>query len=363
MIDRRYLAHIDWALVAVTLLLTAVGIATIYSATHLTAPLIYKKQLYWFFISAALTLPVVIVNYNTLKRFAYPILVISIITLIAALVFGRTVGGAQRWISLGVISFQPSEFAKIAFIIALAARLSERTPARGLDIKDLFVPLILLAVPFLLIAKQPDLGTALIFLFIFASMTLIVKIRLRTLLASIVAAAAMVPLGWVYFLKGYQKSRLMSFIDPAMDPLGSGYQTLQSKIAIGSGGFLGKGFTKGTQGHLSFLPEHHTDFVFPVLAEEWGFIGAAFVLALFLALILRGIGTANSAKDRFGFLLAIGITSMIFWHVVINIAMVMGFMPVVGVPLPFLSYGGSFLLSVMVGIAILLNISMRRFVF
>ncbi|MCK4846176.1 MAG: rod shape-determining protein RodA [Deltaproteobacteria bacterium] len=362
MIDRRSLTHIDWVLVVVTVTLTSIGIATIYSATHTTAPAIYKKQLYWFFISTALIIPVLIINYNTLKRFAYPILAVAVLMLIATLIFGRTIGGSQRWISLGFINFQPSELAKIAFIIALAARLSEKAPLKGLDIKDLLVPLVLLAVPFLLIAKQPDLGTALIFLFIFATMTFIVKIRLRTLIAFGLPALALIPVAWVYLLKGYQKSRLMSFVDPAMDPLGSGYQTLQSKIAIGSGGVLGKGFTKGTQGNLSFLPEHHTDFVFPVLAEEWGFIGAAIVLGLFLTLILRGISTANSSKDRFGFLLAIGVTSMIFWHIVINISMVMGFMPVVGVPLPFLSYGGSFLLSVTVAVAILININMRRFV-
>jgi len=272
-------------------------------------------------------------------------------------------GGAQRWLSLGFVSFQPSELAKITFVITLAKVLSTtRSNKWGMSWRELALPALILFVPFLLVARQPDLGTAMIFVFVFTSMVLIVKIRLRTLIILTGGVLAMIPTGW-YAIKDYQRARLLSFIDPAMDPLGSGYQTLQSQIAIGSGGFIGKGFTKGTQGSLSFLPAHHTDFIFPLLAEEWGFVGGIVVIALFIILILRGLDIASNSKDRFGFLLAFGLTAMIFWHVVINIGMVIGFLPVVGVPLPFLSYGGSFLLTVLVSIGLLLNISMHKYIF
>jgi len=224
------------------------------------------------------------------------------------------------------------------------------------------VPAALLAAPFLLIAKQPDLGTAIILGMIFCSIALIIRVRMRTIIGIFIAVAAMFPLGW-RMLKGYQKARIMSFWDPTADPLGSGYHVMQSKIAIGSGGFLGKGFTEGTQGKLMFLPEHHTDFVFATYAEEWGLLGSFVLLSLFLALFLCGLNTAATAKDRFGFLMAAGITSMFFWHVLINLGMVTGLLPVVGVPLPFMSYGGSFLITSMIACGLLINIRMRRFIF
>ncbi len=363
MTRNRYLAQIDWLIFTITLLLALVGISCIYSATHTFEPAFYHKQLYWLFIGLVIIVPALVIDYLILERFAYVIYGLSLITLLFALFFGKTMGGAQRWISLGFISFQPSEFAKVAFVIALARNLSSKqVDPRGMGWKELMVPAVLVLLPFLLVAKQPDLGTALIFLFIFSSMILISKVRLSTLVSLAAAFAAMVPVGW-WSLKSYQKARLLSFLDPTMDPLGSGYHTLQSKIAIGSGGFFGKGFTQGTQGSLMFLPAHHTDFIFPILAEEWGFVGSVAVLALFLILIMRGIDTAANSKDRFGFLLAFGITSMLFWHVIINIGMIMGFLPVVGVPLPFLSYGGSFLLTMLIGIWLLMNIRMRRYIF
>jgi len=210
--------------------------------------------------------------------------------------------------------------------------------------------------------KQPDLGTAIILFAIFCSMTLVVGVRKRTMAAIAAVAAAVAPFAWMS-LKDYQKARLTSFLNPGRDPYGSGYHLLQSKIAIGSGGFLGKGFTHGTQGKLMFLPEHHTDFIFSILAEEWGFIGSSIVILIFFLLVMKGLGAATSSKDRFGFLLAFGISSMFFWHVIINLGMVTGLLPVVGVPLPFISYGGSFLVVSMTATGLIINIRMRRFIF
>ncbi len=363
MIERRYFFQIDWLLLAIAIALTVIGIANIYSATHIHQPYLYKKQLYWLIVALVVMVPVVAINYSLFERFAYVIYGISLVTLVIALLWGHSAGGSRRWLDLGFFHFQPSELAKIAFMMALAKYLSSRElPRRGLSLKELMGPAALLAPPFLLVAKQPDLGTALIFLFVFASMLCIVKIRLKTMLAISAGLLAMIPFVW-HSLKDYQKARLLSFLDPTMDPLGSGYHILQSKIAIGSGGFMGKGFTQGTQGTLMFLPAHHTDFIFPVLAEEWGFVGSFVVLLLFLLFIIRGMDITGSAKDRFGFLLAFGIVSMIFWHTVVNMGMVTGLLPVVGVPLPFLSYGGSFLVTTFVGVGLLLNIGMRRFLF
>ncbi len=363
MIDRRLFAHIDWLILMVTVSLALVGLASIYSATHNHVPYVYQKQLWWLSIGAALMLLVIVVDYSLLGRFAYHIFGFAVLLLVVTLLLGHPVAGAKRWLSLGFVTFQPSEFAKIALIVALARYLSTRNiPRKGLDLKRLVIPVILLLIPFFLVVKGPDLGTALIFFLIFCSMMLTVKVRMRTIMGLVLAFTPAIPLGWMS-LKHYQKARLLSFLDPASDPLGSGYHVLQSKIAIGSGGLLGKGFTKGTQGSLMFLPEHYTDFIFPIVAEEWGIVGSFTVLALFLILILRGLNTAKNSKDRFGFLVALGLTSMLFLHAVINLGMTSGLLPVVGVPLPFLSYGGSFLLTSLISIAILVNIGMRRFIF
>jgi rod shape determining protein RodA len=363
MFDRRLLLHIDWLLLSVTVLLALGGLASIYSTTYSQGLYLYQKQIWWLIIGSILILPVIALDYSLLERYAYPIFTLAVVVLVITLVLGRSVAGTQRWLSLGFISFQPSEFAKIAFVVVLARHLgSLNIPREGLGLKPLFIPAALLLVPFLLVAKAPDLGTALIFFLIFSSMMLAVKVRIRTIVGIVIALAPAVPLAWMA-LKDYQKARLLGFIDPTEAPLGSGYHVLQSKIAIGSGGLLGRGFTKGTQGSLMFLPEHHTDFIFPIVAEEWGVIGSLTLLALFLTLVLRGLNTAKNSKDRFGLLLALGITSMFFWHILINIGMTSGLLPVVGVPLPFFSYGGSFLVTSLISVAILVNISMRRFIY
>ena len=362
MIDKRQIMQTDMLLLGAMICLSVIGVVAIYSATFAQGPYYSTRQLYWLLFGLIVIIPIIIIDYMVYERLAYVIYALCIITLVAVLIIGHKVGGAQRWINLGFASFQPSEFAKIAFTLALARYLSLRPPVHGgMGLRQLVVPGLIMVVPFLLIAKEPDLGTGLIFVFIFCSMMIINKIRLKTIIIIFFGLAAMFPLAWMQ-LKGYQQARLLSFIDPSRDPLGSGYHLHQSKIAIGSGGLFGTGFTESKQASLRFLPEHHTDFIFPVLAEEWGLIGSFVVLALFLIFIMRGINTALNAKDRFGFLLAFGLTSMIFWHMSINIAMVTGLLPVVGVPLPFLSYGGSFLLTTLISSALIINISMRKYI-
>jgi rod shape determining protein RodA len=229
-------------------------------------------------------------------------------------------------------------------------------------LRDLLVPAFLTMVPTLLIVRQPDLGTAMVMVLIFFSVVMFVKIRLQSLLILCTTIILTTPFFWIA-LKGYQRTRILTMLYPSMDPLGAGYHIIQSRIAIGSGGFLGKGYLHGTQCKLHFLPEHHTDFIFAVLGEEWGFVGCVVVLALYAALILWGLTRGVKTQDRYGSIIALGVTAMIFWHVVINVGMVLGMMPVVGLPLPFLSYGGSAIVVTMIGIGLLLNVRARRHIF
>jgi rod shape determining protein RodA len=251
---------------------------------------------------------------------------------------------------------------KIALILALARYFAQHERKEGYRLRDLFIPTVITMVPIVLIIKQPDLGTAMVVVFIFFSIVMFVKIRFRSLLILCTTIILATPFFW-FALKEYQRTRILTFLNPDMDPLGAGYHIIQSKIAVGSGGIWGKGFLQGTQCKLHFLPEHHTDFIFAVLGEEWGFVGCGVVLALYLALILWGVTRGMRTQDRYGSIVAFGVTAMIFWHVVINVGMVLGIMPVVGLPLPFLSYGGSSAVVMLIGIGLLLNVRARRYIF
>ncbi len=364
MFDRRLVENFNWGLLALTLMLGAVGLLTLYSTVNTgelgPQKILFAKQFIWFCIGLAVMIFSFLFNYKLLDRWGYPIFAFCVGLLICVLLFGKYVGGARRWLELGPVSIQPSELIKIAVIIVLAKYYSKLANNRGFTLRELVTPVILTLIPFTLIVKQPDLGTAMLVLLIAGSVTVFVKIERRSLLYIIVTYIIAVPLVW-FFLKGYQKQRILTFLNPDRDPLGAGYHIIQSKIAIGSGMIYGKGFLKGTQNALSFLPEQHTDFIFSVLAEEWGFLGSVAVVLLFLMLIIWSLNVAHGCRDIFGTILAVGLTSLIFWGAVINIGMVMGLMPVVGVPLPFVSYGGSSIISIMICIGILMNISMRRF--
>ena len=301
-------------------------------------------------------------SYKHLEQWAYGVYAVCILMLVAVLLFGKVVGGSRRWLDLGMASVQPSELAKIAVIIALARYYARLVTPRGFTLRELVRPMILTILPFALIVRQPDLGTAMVIALIALSMTVFAKIERRSMVYIVLACIVVAVAGW-FFLKDYQQQRILTFLNPDRDPLGAGYHIIQSKIAIGSGMLTGKGFLKGTQNALAFLPEQHTDFIFSVLAEEWGLVGGGLLLFAFLVLILWGLNIAQRCRDPFGTLLAVGITALIFWEVFINIGMVMGLLPVVGVTLPFVSYGGSSVLTIFIGIGLLMNISMRRFLF
>jgi rod shape determining protein RodA len=301
-------------------------------------------------------------DYYALERLAYPLYFFSIALLILVLLVGKSTSGSQRWLSLGPISLQASELSKIAVVLVLAKFFSEEERAQEKRLRDLWQPLVLIGVPGVLILKEPDLGTTLHLVIASLSMFLFVRVNWKSLAILAVPALAVAPFIW-FKLKPYQQTRIISFIRPDMDPLGAGYHINQSKIAIGSGLFWGKGYLQGTQTRLQFLPEQHTDFAFSVLAEEWGFAVSILLLLLYLFLILWGLNIAKDAKNKFGSLMAVGIVAIIFWQVVINVGMVTGLLPVVGIPLILFSYGGSSLISTMAAMGLLMNISMRRFMF
>ncbi len=366
--DRRLLTNFDWLLFGLVMLISIIGIATIYSATRPPIetgvhPDFYLRQILWLVISVFALFFVVFFDYIWLHRFSYVMYGLGILLLVIVLIAGKSTMGAQRWLNIGFLSFQPSEIFKLVFIIALSAYLSNRGEAqlKSIPIKSL---IIFLAVPCLLIIKQPDLGTSILIVFLFVvlfvSRGLSKKIIIMVLIIGAISAPFLGHVAWNH-LKDYQKNRIIAFLDPDIDPSGTGYHINQSKITIGSGGLTGKGYLKGTQGALRFLPEKHTDFIFSVFAEEWGFLGSIFLVGIYFWLFLRGLNTAMLAKDEFGRLVATGITAMFLIYFFVNIGMTLGMMPVVGVPMPFMSYGGTSLLSNFIAAGILINIRIRRF--
>ncbi|MFQ5911943.1 MAG: rod shape-determining protein RodA [Nitrospinota bacterium] len=361
---RRILSQLDWGLIAVTLLLVATGIVMIYSATYSKSAdfqRLYLRQLFWFGVGATGVVLLLLMDYRLIQRYAYFIYGFALLLLIYVSFWGKTFGGAQRWLELGPMRFQPSEFAKLAVVIALAHYFSNEERSDLLRVRDLAIPAALLLFPVLLVAREPDLGTALVIGLIGLTVILVAGLRIGTILILATGLTSAAPLGW-FFLKGYQKERVLAAIQGG-DPLGAGYHTLQAKIAIGSGGLMGKGFLAGTQSQLHFLPAQHTDFIFAVLAEEAGFLGSLSLLVLFAVLLLQGLSIAYHARDPFGTLLAAGLVGSICLHAILNIAMTAGLLPVVGLPLPFMSYGGSSLVINLLGIGLLLNVRMRRFSF
>ncbi len=362
--DRRLLDNFDWVLLGTILAIGGMGLLNLYSASF-AAPMrglpVYMKQLYFFIGGLLLVLFIVSIDYRNLITWNYPLYAFSLILLCVALFFGKNIAGTQRWIDLGFFNLQPSEPAKIMLVITLASYYYRQDTGKGFTLKELVVPALITIAPFLLILKQPDLGTALMFAFVFVSMTLFVKLKWSTLWVLLTTCISAVPIGWLFFLKPYQRQRIETFLNPESDPHNTGYHIIQSKIAVGSGLKLGKGYLKGTQGHLDFLPERHTDFAFSVWAEEWGFVGSLFFLGCYFFLILWGMNIVTSSRDKFGAILAFGVISLIFWQAFINLAMVLGLLPVVGMPLPLFSYGGSSLIATMAGIGILMNIRMRRY--
>ena len=363
-IDRRLFEHFDMVLMLLIFLVCTMAFFNLYSASfppkgYGLPP--YIRQGYFFLMGFAAFVFIISFDYQELHSWNYPFYVITILLLIFAFFAGHEAGGAQRWINLGFFKLQPSEPAKLMLVVTLASYYSRKEINDGYAIKDLVMPIVLTGIPFLLILMEPDLGTALMLGIIFVTMTVFVKLRLSTYLIMGGLGLGAVVFAWEQLLKPYQKQRIATFLNPEQDPMGHGYQVLQSKIAVGSGGKFGKGYMEGTQGHLHFLPERHTDFAFSVWGEEWGFAGSVIFIGTYFLMLLWGLNVAMSAKDRFGVLLAYGVVMLIFWQAVINLFMVMGFLPVVGIPLPLVSYGGSSLMTTMLGLGLLMNVRMRRF--
>ncbi|MCU0821624.1 MAG: rod shape-determining protein RodA [Spirochaetes bacterium] len=438
MFKKSGIYKIDYVLVFALVALVFIGILMIYSAGY--DPIedvnlgLYKKQILWFIFGFVLMIAATFINYNMLGHYSLPIFGTLLFILLLTTIFGKPIRNTRAWINLGFFSLQPSEFVKLGLVFLLSKYLH----IRERDIKnfrELFVPTLLTFVPVFIILKQPDFGTAMIFIPLLFTMLFIGGADVSHLLSILIIAviALVVPMiltyrEWIgteesnflldffkdldllfavsgiiffialisfilhfffinkyyrkiyipsfilslglffsvmiqYFLKDYQKKRILVFLNPDLDPHGSGYNIIQSKIAVGSGGFWGKGFLNGSQSQLGFLPEKTSDFIFSVVAEEWGFIGSVILIILLSVIVFRGIQIALEAKDKFGALLAGGITSIFFFHILINIGMVVGIMPVTGLPLCFVSYGGSNLIMSMIAIGILINIRMRKFIY
>lgn len=365
-IDRRLISHLDWTLLLLVLTIVGIGIVTIYSANYDMAEghagALPMRQVTWLGLGLIAMFGAMSFDYHYIDRLAYPFYGAMLVLLILVIIIGHSSGGSQRWINLGFFRLQPSEPAKLAIVLLMAKYFQTDEPPKGYYLRDLWVPVALVAPLVFLTLIQPDLGTAIILGVVFISMVLMGGLRLRSFSYLVAAGIAFLPLAW-QFLKPYQRNRILTFLDPDRDPLGAGYHVIQSQIAIGSGKIFGKGFMHGTQNRLNFLPEQHTDFIFAVFSEEWGLVGCAVLLLLYFVLIAYCIGLVQRAKDRFGALLVFGMIAIIFWHVAINVAMVSGVMPVVGVPLPMVSYGGSALASMMFAVGVMMNVSMRRYIF
>lgn len=355
--------EVDKTLLFLVLVIFIIGLFCIYSASYnrgleLTKSFVLK-QVTWLVIGLLLLIPLFLfIDYQKIIDFGYVFYVIGLILLFLVLVLGHIRLGAQRWISIGGFNFQPSEFNKIIYIILMTSYLGH-TRAEISSIKGLVIPVLLTVPPFILILLQPDLGTALVLIPVFFSMLFVAGARLRHLFVLGLAGAASSPIFW-HCLKEYQRRRLLVFLNPNIDPLGAGYTVIQSKIAIGSGGLFGKGWLAGTQNQLSFLPERHTDFIFSVIGEEWGFLGAAILIGLYFLILKRGLIILEKTTDIYGKLLGAGIITMLGFQIFVNVSMTMGFMPVVGLPLPLMSYGGSSLWTTLIAVALLLNVGMRR---
>ncbi len=304
-----------------------------------------------------------IVDYRRLERWSALLFVASLALLASTLVFAPITRGSRSWLIYGPLSLQPAEFAKIGLVLVLARYFQQHPPSEIRRIRDLLPPALLVAAPVGIIVLQRDMGVAVLTLLIAATYLPFVRIPWQAW-AALAGAGVLALAGlWQFVLRDYQRERILDFIDPSRDPLSSGYQAMQSKIAIGSGGLFGRGWLEGTQTQLRFLPTQHSDFVFSVLAEEWGFVGSVSVLALYAGMLLWGLAIARNSKDSFGAMLAVGIVGVLFWPAAINVAMVLGLAPVIGVPLPLLSYGGSALLASLIALGLLLNVSMRRYMF
>jgi rod shape determining protein RodA len=359
---RRLRFRFDWTLMIAMLVVAGLGLVNLWSAVREQQFQLFARQISWLAIGMVLFLGAASFDYRRLARIGYVLYGGGIALLLAVLLMGKLAGGARRWFDLGVFHLQPSELMKVLLIVALAKHINDAPALEGRSLRHLLVPVALVALPVLLIAGQPDLSTALILALVFVTVMLTARLQLKTWGAIMaLSVLALAPI-WEYGLRDYQRNRVLAFLNPALDPA-TAWQPRQAMNAVGSGRFIGKGFLQGTQIRLRYLPALRTDFPFAVWAEEWGFIGCLVVLAAYVALILWILKIGREARDRFGASLCVGCAAMIFWQMLFNIGMVTGLLPVAGVTLPLISYGGSSLLTMMLALGLVMNVSIRRFAY
>ncbi len=353
----------DWPLFLLVAVVATLGVVNLYSATSAFTGVrseLYIQQIYWLALGAGAATIVASIDYRVYERYAYVAYAVSIVALVLVFFLGKSVRNTHRWIPIGSFLFQPSEFVKLSLMVAVARYIHRDNRGERWTFRDLVLPGALIGLPLGLIMAQPDLGTSLIVGLVAGSTLLLVRIDRSTFTGLTVGGAVGAVMLWNFGMKAYQKERLTSFLGDDKDLQGSGWQAYQSVVAVGSGRVTGQGFMRSTQNQHHFLPDTHTDFAFSVWCQEQGFLGAALVVLLFLGLALWGLRIASLARDRFGAALAVGVSSLFFWHVVFNVGMVTRKLPVVGVTLPFFSYGGSSVLAILLGVGLLMNVSMRR---
>ncbi|MBH63745.1 MAG: rod shape-determining protein RodA [Alphaproteobacteria bacterium] len=351
--------QLNWGLMLLIIVTACVGLATLYSISGGTTETWVSRQLMRFGVGFFLMLLVAVIDIRFWLRAAFLIYGVALVLLVAVEVVGTVGMGAQRWVDLGPFQLQPSEVMKIALVLALARYFHGIAHEEVVQLRWLVVPSLMVIIPVTLVLRQPDLGTALLLLIGAAVMFFLAGVRLWIFGAGLMTALAAIPFAW-HYLHDYQRERILTFLNPERDPLGAGYHILQSKIALGSGGMFGKGFLQGTQSHLNFLPEIQTDFIFTMLAEEFGLVGALGLLALYVFMLAYAIAIALRSRSQFGRLLGMGIAGTFFVYFFINIAMVTGLVPVVGVPLPLLSYGGTAMVTILVGFGLIMSVYIHR---
>lgn len=366
--ERNFLNRIDIRLIALVFALNIAGLINLYSATHGPhsegVASLFLQQIIWLTGGWTLFFIITFIDYVWFNRLVWVIYGLNVAALVYTDLHGKIVLGGQRWIDLYFFRYQPSETMKLGLILLLAKILIGKNPqGRGMGLREILLPAFLVLIPLILTVKQPDLGTGVMLALIGGTLLFFVKIRKSILIFLVTIGLIALPTAWNFMMKDYQKNRILTFISPDSDPQGKGYNSIQSKIAVGSGQFLGKGFRQGTQSQLEFLPERHTDFIFSVLSEEWGFIGSFIVMLTFIILFFVCFEIASRARDKNGALLVVGVTAYLFWHVFINMGMVIGLLPIVGVPLPLLSYGGSGMLTTMAGLGVVSSVAYRRHLF
>jgi rod shape determining protein RodA len=356
--------HFDWPLFLSVAMIAVLGVVNLYSATSVysgSRAELYISQVYMLVVGGVLGGIVAAIDYRHFERLGYLIYAGGVFCLVLVAVLARDVRGSARWIEFGSFRFQPSEFMKVCLVVALAKYLHDDPKNEGRRLADLAIPAALTSVPALLVLKQPDLGTALILTLVFFTIAAVTRVRWQSVVAFAITVGAAIPIVWEYVLLDYQRDRVRVFWNPEEDILHRGWHAHHSRIAIGNGGLVGQGFMSGTQNQFLFIPDQHTDFPFPVFAEEWGLVGGLVLVGLYAFVTIWGIRIASQARDRFGAVLAVGASAIIFWHAIFNLGMASGVLPVVGVTLPLFSYGGSSVTTVLLSVSLLMNVSMRRY--